>query len=175
MLHGEHGPAAAFAMEVLAAFARSVGARTLLDISRAHIDGCLYHGQVSLDFVDRLVGGGGRVRVPTTLNVGAIDLIHPELMRMTPSERAPGARLMKAHQELGCEPTFTCAPYQSRFRPTFGEQIAWGESKRRLHRSLRCDYRARAGVGASPRRAAPWTAAVPVERIPGFPATRRRA
>jgi predicted aconitase len=128
MLHGEQGPAAAFAMEVLAAFARSVGARTLLDISRAHIDGCLYHGQVSLDFVDRLVGGGGRVRVPTTLNVGAIDLIHPELMRMTPSERAPGARLMKAHQELGCEPTFTCAPYQSRFRPTFGEQIAWGES-----------------------------------------------
>ena len=82
----------------------------------------------SLDFVDRLVGGGGRVRVPTTLNVGAIDLIHPELMRMTPSERAPGARLMKAHEELGCEPTFTCAPYQSRFRPTFGEQIAWGES-----------------------------------------------
>ena len=47
---------------------------------------------------------------------------------MTPSERAPGARLMKAHQELGCEPSFTCAPYQSRFRPTFGEQIAWGES-----------------------------------------------
>jgi predicted aconitase len=128
MLNGEAGPAAAFAMEVLTAFARSLEATTLLDISRAHIDGCLYHGRVSLDFVERLVGGGGRVRVPTTLNVGAIDLIHPERVRMSPTERAPGARLMKAHQELGCEPTFTCAPYQSRFRPAFGEQIAWGES-----------------------------------------------
>src|SRR5262245_40538843 len=35
---------------------------------------------------------------------------------------------MHAHLELGCEPTFTCAPYQTKFRPRFGEQIAWGES-----------------------------------------------
>jgi predicted aconitase len=35
---------------------------------------------------------------------------------------------MKAHMELGCQATFTCAPYQTRFRPEFGQQIAWGES-----------------------------------------------
>ena len=39
-----------------------------------------------------------------------------------------GARLMRAHVELGCAPTFTCAPYQSASRPRFGAQIAWGES-----------------------------------------------
>ena len=39
-----------------------------------------------------------------------------------------GARLMGAHVELGCAPTFTCAPYQSIWRPRFGAQIAWGES-----------------------------------------------
>ncbi len=27
-----------------------------------------------------------------------------------------------------CIPTFTCAPYQTGFRPAFGQQIAWGES-----------------------------------------------
>ena len=70
MLNREHGEGAAFAMEILVAFARAVGATSLLDITRAHIDGCLYHGQVSLDFVERLVAGGGRVRVPTSLNVG---------------------------------------------------------------------------------------------------------
>lgn len=128
ILHGDEGPAAAFAMQILTAFARAVGAPSLLDITGAHIDGCLYHGQVSLDFVERLVAGGGRVRVPTTLNVGAVDLIHPELMRLTPGEQQPGRRLMKAHEELGCHPSFTCAPYQTRFRPAFGEQIAWGES-----------------------------------------------
>jgi predicted aconitase len=128
MLNGDGGAAAAFAMQILAAFGRALGAPALLDVTRAHVDGCLYHGQASLDFVERLVSGGGRVRVPTTLNVGAVDLIHPELMMVSPAAQAPARRLMKAHEELGCEPSFTCAPYQSRFRPVFGEQIAWGES-----------------------------------------------
>lgn len=128
MLNGEAGEATRFAMQLLASFSRAVGAPALIDITRAHIDGCLYHGQVSLDFVERLVAGGGRVRVPTSLNVGAIDLIHPELSRLTPGEQAPARRLMKAHEELGCQPSFTCAPYQTEFRPSFGEQIAWGES-----------------------------------------------
>lgn len=128
LLNGEGGAAAAFAMQILTAFSRAVGAEALLDISQAHIDGCLYHGQVSLDFVERLVASGGRVRVPTTLNVGAIDLIHPELIRLSSPAQEPARRLMKAHEELGCEPSFTCAPYQTRFRPSFGDQVAWGES-----------------------------------------------
>lgn len=128
MLAGEHGEAVAFAMRLLVSFAESVGAPGLIDISGAHIDGCLYHGQVNLDFVERMVAGGGRVRVPTTLNVGAIDLIHPELIRLSNPEQAPARRLMRAHEELGCLPSFTCAPYQTRFRPAFGQQIAWGES-----------------------------------------------
>jgi predicted aconitase len=128
MLNGENGAAAAFAMAILTAFARALAAPSLLDITRAHVDGCLYHGQASLDFVERLVAGDGRVRVPTTLNVGALDLIHPELMLVSPDAQRPARRLMRAHEELGCVPSFTCAPYQSRFRPVFGEQIAWGES-----------------------------------------------
>jgi predicted aconitase len=128
LLNGDEGPGPAFAMNILAAFAEALGAPALLDISRAHIDGCLHHGQVSLDFVERLAATATRVRVPTTLNVGALDLIHPELMRMRPAEQAPARRLMKAHEELGCQPSFTCAPYQTLFRPSFGEQIAWGES-----------------------------------------------
>ncbi|MER9017318.1 aconitase X [Mesorhizobium sp. M0898] len=128
MLHGEQGSAAAAAMTILVAFSKAVGARKLLDIAGAHIDGCLYHGQASLDFVERLIEGGGRVRVPTTLNVGSFDLIHPGLVKIPVSQETPARRLMKAHLELGCQATFTCAPYQTRFRPRFGEQIAWGES-----------------------------------------------
>lgn len=128
MLTGRLGEATAFAMRTLAAFAEAVGAPALLDITRAHIDGCLYHGQVNLDFVERLVAGRGRVRVPTTLNVGAVDLVHPELVRLPSREAADGRRLMQAHVELGCQASFTCAPYQTQGRPSFGEQIAWGES-----------------------------------------------
>lgn len=128
LLNGDFGPAAASAMAILAAYCEAIGAPSLLDISGAHVDGCLYHGQASLDFVERLAAQGGRVRVPTTLNVGSLDLIHPELIRLDSAQQAPRRRLMQAHEELGCVSSFTCAPYQTLFRPSFGEQIAWGES-----------------------------------------------
>jgi hypothetical protein len=35
---------------------------------------------------------------------------------------------MVAYQSMGTIPTWTCAPYQTEMRPTFGQQIAWGES-----------------------------------------------
>ncbi|MCL5776256.1 aconitase X catalytic domain-containing protein [Limibaculum sp. FT325] len=127
-LSGARGPGVALAMDVLVSFARAIGAPSFLDITRAHVDGCLYHGQASLDFVERLVAGGTRVAVPTTLNVGSFDLIHPEIMRLPDAEADPARRLMRAHEALGCTPSFTCAPYQTLLRPGFGEQIAWGES-----------------------------------------------
>lgn len=128
MAAGDMGGAPAFAFEILQGYGEAVGATHFLDITGAHIDGCLYHGQVSLDFVERLIALGGRVKVPTTLNVGSMDLIHPEIMLQPAAEKPPLVRLMHAHEELGCMPSFTCAPYQTLFRPTFGQQIAWGES-----------------------------------------------
>jgi predicted aconitase len=128
LLRGGHGAGAAFAMRLLVRFAEAVDARSFLDIEAAHVDGCLYHGRASLDFAERMIELGGKVRVPTTLNVGSVDLIHPELFRGTKEHSENGARLMRAHLELGCAPTFTCAPYQSAARPRFGAQIAWGES-----------------------------------------------
>ncbi len=128
LMAGAHGAGGAFAMRLLARFAEAVGAPAFLDIEGAHVDGCLYHGRASLDFAERMVSLGGRVRVPTSLNVGSVDLIHPELFRGTKEHAENGAQLMRAHLELGCAPTFTCAPYQSAARPRFGAQIAWGES-----------------------------------------------
>jgi predicted aconitase len=127
-LAGTSGDAVGFAMRLLVRFAEAVEAERLLDAEAAHIDGCLYHGEVSLDFVERCVQLGGRVRVPTTLNVGSVDLIHPELFTGPTATGLAAARLMRAHEELGCVPTFTCAPYQTIFRPRFGAQIAWAES-----------------------------------------------
>ncbi|WP_299867803.1 aconitase X catalytic domain-containing protein [uncultured Hoeflea sp.] len=128
MLDGRHGAAAADALGLVLRFAGAVGAERLIDCDQAHVDGCLYHGQASLDFVERFVASRGRVRVPTTLNVGSVDLIHPELYVGDPALGAAGKRLMEAHVELGCTPSFTCAPYQTLMRPKRGDQLAWAES-----------------------------------------------
>ncbi|MGI8658319.1 MAG: aconitase X, partial [Candidatus Limnocylindria bacterium] len=119
----------AFAMRLVMRAARSTGATQLLDITRAHVDSCLYHGEATLDFVKRIAEGGTRVVVPTTLNVGALDLLHPELYRGDPRTAKRGGMLMERYRKLGARPTFTCAPYQlADVRPAFGEQVAWGES-----------------------------------------------
>lgn len=128
MLAGAGGPAVQMAMRILTTMARIYGAPRLLPIESAHIDGCLYHGFSGLEFARRLVAGGAQVRVPTTLNVGAVDLVHPEYFRGTAEVGRHARELMTAYQEMGCLPIWTCAPYQARQRPAFGTQIAWAES-----------------------------------------------
>jgi predicted aconitase len=116
-------------MRLVVRAAEATGADRLIDITRAHVDSCLYHGEATLDFVQRLVDGRARVGVPTTLNVGALDLLHPELFRGDRRIAERGRLLMERYRSLGARPTFTCAPYQlADARPEFGEQVAWGES-----------------------------------------------
>jgi predicted aconitase len=116
-------------MRLVLRAAEVTGATRLIDITGAHVDSCLYHGEASLDFVGRLVDGRARVSVPTTLNVGALDLLHPELYRGDARTAERGRMLMDRYRSLGARPTFTCAPYQlADARPSLGEQVAWGES-----------------------------------------------
>ncbi|WP_449374156.1 aconitase X [Arthrobacter psychrolactophilus] len=117
-----------------------------MPITNAHIDSCLYHGQAGLDFAQKLAFLGAKVAVPTTLNTSSLDLMHPGLVRLPPSDAVPVRALMDAYRALGARATWTCAPYQSAERPAFGENIAWAESNaivfansgpRRPHRTLR--------------------------------------
>ncbi len=125
---GRDGPAAAMAMRIIAETARIVGADTLVAVTSAHVDGCLYHGDSGVHFVERLVALNGRVAVPTTLNVGALDLIHPDRVHADAHATGMARRMMVAYEALGCAPTWTCAPYQVGHRPGRGEDVAWGES-----------------------------------------------
>lgn len=128
MLHGEGGRAQALAMRILVGMARATGARRMIDISGAHIDGTLYLGRASLDFATRLRDQGGRVVVPTTLNVSSLDLLHPDLFQGDHPTREAALALTRAYLDMGASPTWTCAPYQLADRPGFGDRVAWGES-----------------------------------------------
>lgn len=122
------GPAVQLAMGIVVRMGEILGARELVEIASSHIDGCLYHGDGGVEFGERLVELGGAVTVPTTLNVGALDLLHPSRVRSRGHRREMALRQMRAYQALGCAPTWTCAPYQAGHRPALGEHVAWGES-----------------------------------------------
>jgi predicted aconitase len=128
LLAGAEGPAGQVAMRIVVEMARVAGATELIGVTSAHIDGCLYHGQAGLDFAERLLRDGAAVRVPTTLNVASLDLLHPERFRGDPETATAARRLMDAYVAMGCRQTWTCAPYQLPERPGFGEHVAWAES-----------------------------------------------
>ncbi|WP_375479779.1 aconitase X [uncultured Jatrophihabitans sp.] len=128
ILTGSHGLAGAMSMRIILAAARAQGASRLIPVSAAHVDSCLYHGPSSIDFAKALLDGGGQVQVPTTLNVGGIDLSRPDIFIGSAEERDGSRELMNCYVQLGCQPTFTCAPYQLPGRPEPGADVAWAES-----------------------------------------------
>jgi len=127
-LAGTEGEALRMATSIVARLAAAMDAERLLDVTGAHVDACLYLGPATLDFADRMAAAGARVAVPTTLNVSSLDLRHPDLYRGDPDEARAARRLMERYEEMGCRPTWTCAPYQAEARPGLGEHVAWAES-----------------------------------------------
>ena len=119
---------AGMAMRIVAESARLLGAPRLIPIASAHIDGALYHGDSGTLFAERLVEGGAKVAVRSTLNVGALDLMGCSRIRLQEPQRGMARRMMEAYRKLGCEQSWTCAPYQAGHRPALGSDVAWGES-----------------------------------------------
>jgi predicted aconitase len=128
MLQGDHGPAAQLAMTIVVRMAGVYGAEQLMDITQAHVDSAIYLGDATLEFAERLASLGAKVAVPTSLNVSGVDECGWKDWAVSPEWAAKAARQMLAYETMGAVPMWTCAPYQTHMRPSFGQQIAWGES-----------------------------------------------
>lgn len=128
MLAGGGGKAAQVAMKIIARMAGILGADRLIDITQAHIDGCIYTGPASLRFARQLCDWGGQVKVPTTLNSISVDQRRWRKLGIDPTAGQPASDLADAYVAMGARPTFTCAPYLLDTAPAFGEQIVWAES-----------------------------------------------
>ncbi len=130
LLDGAEGEAMRFAMQVVLRAAHISGATRLQDISFAHIDACFYSGQAHVDFARFMVENGARLAVPAWTNTSLVSQVDPQIR---PESDDPvvigGARLlMELYERLGCEPVWTCAPYQLPGRPRLGDHIVGSES-----------------------------------------------
>ncbi|KPH01934.1 hypothetical protein AEQ67_03240 [Pseudomonas sp. RIT-PI-q] len=128
LLDGYHGKAAQVAMQIVLRMAQLQGARSLVDVTQAHIDGCIYTGPASLRFAEQLVQWGAKVRVPTTLNSISVDQRRWRELGIDPALGEPASALGDAYMAMGAQLSFTCAPYLLDSAPKAGEQIVWAES-----------------------------------------------
>jgi hypothetical protein len=128
LLDGRRGQAAQMAMRILVRMAEVQEVGQLMDVGQAHIDGCGLLSDSSLEFAETLAAKGARVAIPTTLNMVPLDLQNWREFGIDEDFAAKARRQAKAYTDMGCIPTWTCAPYQGYLTPRFGQQIAWGES-----------------------------------------------
>ncbi|WP_447800997.1 cis-3-hydroxy-L-proline dehydratase [Pseudomonas kilonensis] len=128
LLDGTYGKAAQVAMQIVLRMAEIQGATQLLDVTQAHIDGCIYTGPASLRFAEQLVQWGAKVRVPTTLNSISVDQRRWRELGVDPALGEPASALGDAYMAMGAQLSFTCAPYLLDTAPKAGEQIVWAES-----------------------------------------------
>ena len=128
-LDGKLGKAMQFAMETIVAAAHIDQADALIDISFAHIDACFYNGRAHLDFVNYMLEHGATLAVPSWTNNGLVSLNDLSVRDPLASREMHEAReLMRAYVRLGCNPVWTCAPYQLPDRPGLGAHIVGSES-----------------------------------------------
>lgn len=128
MMDGRDGIAVQQAMRIICAMAVQQGARSLVDVTQAHIDGCIYASPANLTFAEKMAELGARVRVPTTMNAISVDRANWQTQGVAHDFGDPAARLADAYVRMGCRPTFTCSPYLLDSAPKSGEAIAWAES-----------------------------------------------
>ena len=128
LLRGEAGRGAQTSMRIVVEMAEICEAAALLEVSQAHIDGCGLLSDAGVEFAEKLVSEGARVAVPTTLNMGPLDLQQWRSFGVDAHFARKAIRQGAAYEKMGCVPTWTCAPYQGYLTPRFGAQIAWGES-----------------------------------------------
>ncbi|MBN2083804.1 MAG: aconitase X catalytic domain-containing protein [Anaerolineales bacterium] len=130
MLAGDHGRAAQTAMRILAALGKIYGARRMLPVRSVQIAGVSYDnlGEAGLEWLTEMADGGGKVRVPATLNPAGMDLENWQALGIPADFAEKQLRVIEAFTRMGVTPTCTCTPYLACNLPQAGETLAWAES-----------------------------------------------
>ena len=128
VLEGGLGKAAQVAGRVILRMAAIQGATELIDVTQAHIDGCVYTGPSTLRFAQQFVDWGAKVRIPSSLNSISVDKRLWKAQGVDPAVGEAASLLADAYVKMGALPTYTCAPYQLDTAPKKGDQIVWSES-----------------------------------------------
>lgn len=132
-LGGDAGTALRRAMEIVVALGAIYGAERLVLVESVQISGVSYRniGDAGLYFLQCWADEGARVRVPTTLNPTAMDMVAWEDQGFAPDFADKQRSVVDAFIRMGVgdgELNPTCTPYLIGNRPPQGAHVAWAES-----------------------------------------------
>ena len=130
MLGGAQGRSSQKAMQILVALGEIYSARRMIPVRSVQVAGVSYDnlGEAGLQFLAELADGGGRVRVPTTLNPAGMDIENWRTLGIPEDFAKAQLRVLEAYSRMGVTPTCTCTPYLVGNLPAAGEHLAWSES-----------------------------------------------
>lgn len=130
ILDGESGEGSQKAMELVVALGKIYGAGNLVDITSAHLSGASYKtiGDGGLLYLEDMVRGGAKVKVPSTLNPIGMDRSRWSVMHITGDFASKQLRIVELYGSMGIRTTCSCTPYTGENVPKFGDHVAWAES-----------------------------------------------
>ncbi len=134
MLQGQKGPAAQMAMRIMVRMAEVDDAPEMMDVSQAHIDGCGLLSETGLEFAETLTAKGAKVSIPTTLNMGPLDLQNWRKFGVDEDFAAKAIRQAKAYTDMGCIPAWTLCPLSKLFNAEVRPASCLGRIQRYLLR-----------------------------------------
>ncbi len=127
MLEGDLGDAVAYAMRIQTGLGRVFGAKRMVPITRAHV--ALSAQDADLWFVEKLLGLGGKCKIPPTVNPSVdVCYLNRHLAEVPEKGKEIVAATNKAYREIGAVLTFNCTPYLQQNVPHFGEVVSFSES-----------------------------------------------
>ena len=128
ILDGNHGFAQQIAMETICKMAAIQNAKELIDVTKGHIDGCIFAHDANLIFAEKMYQLGASISIPTTINAISVNLNNWQSQGIKPDFGQKASRLADAYVKMGAHPTYTCAPYLLEDTPKENEVIGWSES-----------------------------------------------
>lgn len=130
ILDGESGEGAQKAMELVVALGKIYKAEGLVDITSAHLSGASYKtiGDGGLLYLEDMVKGGAKVKVPSTLNPIGMDRTRWAEMHISEDFAKKQLRIVELYGSMGIKTTCSCTPYTGANVPKLGDHVAWAES-----------------------------------------------
>lgn len=134
ILEGYEGIVRQRALEIVVKVGEVLGAKRLIEVAKAHISGISYKniGDAGLELIEELFTNRGAFSIPVSLNPAGMDLKLWKLMNLSKTYVEKQLRIISCLKSMGARPLLTCVPYLIE-PPSFGEQIAWGESNAILY------------------------------------------